>query len=114
MPSGSFRPLGPRELAGSCSSAVVVRSKRAFWAYRIHRPTQCLTAGTAGLLQREADRLQQRIDCLARTRDALLGYPAAIGAPWGSTSLRLMDAAGADIPGSASEQAGDAARAEPR
>jgi len=29
---GSFRPLGSRELAGSCSSAVVVRSKRAFSA----------------------------------------------------------------------------------
>ena len=85
---------------------MVVRSKRAFWAYRIHRPTQCLPAGTAGLLQREADRLQKRIDCLARTRDALLGYPAAIGAPWGSTSLRLMDAAGADIPDSVASRRG--------
>ena len=80
---GSFRPLGSRELAGPCSSAVVVRSKRAFSAERIHRPTQCLTAGTGGLLRREADRLQQRIDCLARNRDALLGYPASIGARGG-------------------------------
>ena len=29
---GSFWPLGSRELAGSCSSALVVRSKRAFSA----------------------------------------------------------------------------------
>lgn len=92
---GSFRPLGSRELEGSCSSAVVVRSKRAFSVQRIHRSTQCLTAGTAGLLRREADRLQQRIDCLA-----------AIGAPCGSTSLRLMHAAGADIPHSATSRRG--------
>jgi hypothetical protein len=32
MPYGSFWPLGSRELAGSCSSALVVRSRRAFSA----------------------------------------------------------------------------------
>jgi hypothetical protein len=72
----------------------------------IHRPAQCLTAGTAGLLRREADRFQQRIDCLARHRDTLLACPASIGAPLGRTSLRLMDAAGAGIPGSATSRRG--------
>jgi len=41
-------------------------------------PAACLTAETAGLLRREADRLQQRIDCLTRNRDAIRGYLAAI------------------------------------
>ncbi|MGN6681900.1 MAG: hypothetical protein ACTHKL_29400, partial [Streptosporangiaceae bacterium] len=43
-------------------------------------PAACLTAETAGLLRREADRLQQRIDCLARNRDAIRDYLAAIEA----------------------------------
>jgi DNA-binding transcriptional MerR regulator len=47
----------------------------------IHLPPQCLTAETAALLQREADRLQQRIDCLTRNRDAIRGYLAAITSP---------------------------------
>lgn len=47
---------------------------------RIHLPAQCLTEETAGLLRREADRLQQRIDCLTRNRDAIRGYLAAIQA----------------------------------
>jgi DNA-binding transcriptional MerR regulator len=45
---------------------------------QIHLPPQCLTAETASLLCAEVTRLQQRIDCLARNRDALLGYLAAI------------------------------------
>ncbi len=44
----------------------------------IHLPAQCLTAETAALLEREADRLQQRIDCLTRNRDAIRAYLAAI------------------------------------
>jgi DNA-binding transcriptional MerR regulator len=44
----------------------------------IHLPPQCLTAETAALLQGEADRLQQRINCLARNRDAIRAYLAAI------------------------------------
>lgn len=47
----------------------------------IRLPSQCLTAETAGLLQREADRLDQRIDCLARNRDAIRGYLAAVQQP---------------------------------
>jgi DNA-binding transcriptional MerR regulator len=44
----------------------------------IQLPAQCVTAETTGLLEREADRLQQRIDCLARNRDAIRAYLAAI------------------------------------
>jgi DNA-binding transcriptional MerR regulator len=44
----------------------------------IHLPAQCLTAQTSDLLRREADRLTQRIDCLARNRDAILAYLAAV------------------------------------
>ena len=45
---------------------------------QIHLPAQCLTAETAQLLDRESDRLQQRIDCLARNLEALRAYRAAI------------------------------------
>jgi DNA-binding transcriptional MerR regulator len=45
---------------------------------QIHLPARCLTAETASLLRGEVSRLQQRIDCLTRNRDALLGYLAAI------------------------------------
>jgi DNA-binding transcriptional MerR regulator len=44
----------------------------------IHLPAACLTADTAGLLRREAERLQQRIDCLTRNRDAIRDYLAAV------------------------------------
>jgi DNA-binding transcriptional MerR regulator len=52
----------------------------------IHLPAACLTAETAGLLQREEERLQQRIDCLTRNRDAIRGYLAAIRAGGGAQS----------------------------
>jgi DNA-binding transcriptional MerR regulator len=45
---------------------------------QIHLPAQCLTAETASLLRDEITRLQRRIDCLTRNRDALLGYLTAI------------------------------------
>lgn len=44
----------------------------------IRLPAACVTAETTGLLRREADRLQQRIDCLARNRDAIRAYLAVI------------------------------------
>jgi len=44
----------------------------------IHLPAACLTDETASLLRREADRLQQRIECLTRNRDAIRNYLAAI------------------------------------
>ena len=44
----------------------------------IRLPVQCLTADMADLLQREAGRLDQRIRCLARNRDAIHAYLAAV------------------------------------
>jgi DNA-binding transcriptional MerR regulator len=43
-----------------------------------HLDPECLTPQTAGLLRREAERIQQRIDCLTRNRDALRAYIAAV------------------------------------
>jgi DNA-binding transcriptional MerR regulator len=44
----------------------------------IHPHPDCLTPQVAALLRREAERIQQRIDCLARNRDAILAYLAAV------------------------------------
>ena len=44
----------------------------------IHLPAECLTVETAQLLEREAERLERRIDCLTRNRNALLDYLAVI------------------------------------
>ena len=60
----------------------IIRRILPFLDAGIHLPAQCLTADTAGLLEREAERLRQRIDCLSRNRDALLRYLAAVrGSP---------------------------------
>ena len=39
---------------------------------------ECLTAETAELLRDEIDRIQRRMDCLGRNRDALPAYLAAV------------------------------------
>jgi DNA-binding transcriptional MerR regulator len=57
----------------------------------IHLPAACLTAGTAGLLRREAERLQQRIDCLTRNRDAIRDYLAAIQSGGGAQPAAPQD-----------------------
>lgn len=44
----------------------------------IHVHPACLTAETEALLRGEADRIQQRIDCLSRNRDAIHAYLAAV------------------------------------
>lgn len=44
----------------------------------IHLHPECLTPETAALLRDEIDRIQSRIDCLGRNRDALLAYLAAV------------------------------------
>ncbi|MCG5214778.1 MerR family transcriptional regulator [Streptosporangium sp. KLBMP 9127] len=51
----------------------------------IHLHPECLTPETAALLRGEAERIQQRIDCLARNRDAIHAYLAVVqpGAPPG-------------------------------
>lgn len=50
----------------------------------LHRPDgilmhpECVTPEVVALLRGEADRIQQRIDCLARNRDAIHAYLAAV------------------------------------
>ncbi|MEV0972236.1 MerR family transcriptional regulator [Microtetraspora glauca] len=44
----------------------------------IHLHPECLTPELAELLRSEAARIQQRIDCLARNRDAIHAYLAAV------------------------------------
>jgi DNA-binding transcriptional MerR regulator len=56
----------------------IIRRILPFLDCGIHLPAQCLTADTALLLEREAERLGQRIDCLSRNRDALLRYLTAV------------------------------------
>jgi DNA-binding transcriptional MerR regulator len=45
---------------------------------QIHLHPECLTPEVAGLLRREAERIQQRIDCLTRNRDAIQAYLVAV------------------------------------
>jgi len=52
----------------------------------IHLHPDCLTQETAGLLRREAERIQQRIDCLTRNRDALHAYLAMVEPSFASPS----------------------------
>jgi DNA-binding transcriptional MerR regulator len=59
----------------------IIRQILPFLGGGIHLPAQCLTADMAQLLELQASRLGQRIDCLSRNRDALLGYLAAIRGP---------------------------------
>ncbi|MEU8245714.1 MerR family transcriptional regulator [Nonomuraea sp. NPDC048916] len=44
----------------------------------IHPHPDCLTAEVAALLREEAERIQRRIDCLSRNRDAIHAYLAAV------------------------------------
>ncbi|GAA3714945.1 MerR family transcriptional regulator [Nonomuraea antimicrobica] len=46
----------------------------------IHLDPQCLTPELAGLLEAEAARIQQRVECLSRNRDAIHAYLAAVRA----------------------------------
>jgi len=67
-----------RGLLDSGLTTEIIRRILPYLGCGIHLPVQCLTAETAELLEREAERLGQRIDCLSRNRDAILGYLAAI------------------------------------
>ncbi|MFF3306386.1 hypothetical protein [Streptomyces sp. NPDC002952] len=44
----------------------------------LHPHPDCLTPRTAALPRDETDRIQARIDCLARNRDRLRSYLAAV------------------------------------
>jgi DNA-binding transcriptional MerR regulator len=73
-----YRVQQIRGLLDSGLTTEIIRRILPFLDCGIHLPAQCLTAETAELLEREAERLGQRIDCLSRNRDAILGYLAAI------------------------------------
>jgi len=71
-----------RGLLDSGLTTEIIRRILPYLGCGIHLPAQCLTAETAELLEREAERLGQRIDCLSRNRDAILVYLAAVrGSP---------------------------------
>jgi DNA-binding transcriptional MerR regulator len=71
-----------RGLLDSGLTTEIIRRILPFLDCGIHLPAQCLTAETAELLEREAERLGQRIACLSRNRGAILGYLAAVrGSP---------------------------------
>ena len=70
-----------RGLLDSGLTTEIIRRILPFLACGIHLPAQCLTAETAELLEREAERLGQRIDCLSRNRDAILAYLTAVRGP---------------------------------
>jgi DNA-binding transcriptional MerR regulator len=53
---------------------------------QIHLHPECLTPEVAELLRREAERLQQRIDCLTRNRNAIQAYLAAVQPDTGPAS----------------------------
>jgi len=70
-----------RGLLDSGLTTEIIRRILPFLDCGIHLPAQCLTTETAELLEGEAERLGQRIACLSRNRDAILGYLAAVRGP---------------------------------
>jgi DNA-binding transcriptional MerR regulator len=72
-----------RQIRGLLDSGLTTEMIRAILPYlsgpdEIHLPPQCLTPRTAALLRGEIDRIEARIDCLARNRDRLRAYLAAV------------------------------------
>jgi DNA-binding transcriptional MerR regulator len=72
-----------RQLRGLLDSGLTTEMIRAILPFlsdpgEIHLHPECLTPETAALLRGEIDRIQSRIDCLARNRDALRSYLAAV------------------------------------
>ncbi|WP_405926848.1 MerR family transcriptional regulator [Streptomyces sp. NBC_00035] len=72
-----------RQIRGLLDSGLTTEIIRAILPFlsdpgEIHLHPECLTAETAGLLRDEIDRIQSRIDCLARNRDAMRAYLTAV------------------------------------
>ncbi|MFD7893557.1 MerR family transcriptional regulator [Streptomyces sp. NPDC059743] len=76
----------------------------------IHLHPECLTPETAALLRGEAERIQQRIDCLARNRDAIHAYLAAVLSA--SEASSPSPAAPAPTPGRSGATSGEPVPAE--
>ncbi|MFJ8034298.1 MULTISPECIES: MerR family transcriptional regulator [unclassified Streptomyces] len=72
-----------RQIRGLLDSGLTTEMIRVILPYlsgpgELHPPAECVTPRTAALLQDHIDRIQARIDCLARNRDRLSGYLAAV------------------------------------
>src|SRR2546429_3700698 len=66
-----------RGLLDSGLTTEIIRRILPYLACGIHLPAQCLTAETAELLEREAERLRQRLDSPRPKPHAILRYPTA-------------------------------------
>ncbi|MEU6065594.1 MULTISPECIES: MerR family transcriptional regulator [Streptomyces] len=72
-----------QQIRGLLDSGLTTEMIRAILPYlsgpeQIHPPAECVTPQTAALLTGHIDRIQARIDCLARNRDRLRAYLAAV------------------------------------
>ncbi|MET8244412.1 MerR family transcriptional regulator [Streptomyces sp. NPDC005202] len=72
-----------QQIRGLLDSGLTTEMIRAILPYlsgpdELLLPSACLTPETAALLQDHIDRIQARIDCLARNRDRLRAYLAAV------------------------------------
>jgi DNA-binding transcriptional MerR regulator len=72
-----------QQIRGLLDSGLTTEMIRAILPYlsgpgELHPPAECVTPETAALLQGHIDRIQARIDCLARNRDRLSAYLAAV------------------------------------
>ncbi|MDO0930742.1 MerR family transcriptional regulator [Streptomyces sp. DG2A-72] len=72
-----------QQIRGLLDSGLTTEMIRAILPYlsgpdEILLPSACLTAETAALLRGHIDRIQARIDCLARNRDRLSAYLDAV------------------------------------
>ncbi|MER6422985.1 MerR family transcriptional regulator [Streptomyces sp. NPDC001137] len=72
-----------QQIRGLLDSGLTTEMIRAILPYlsgpdEILLPAECLTPETAALLQTHLDRIQARIDCLARNRDRLSTYLAVV------------------------------------
>ncbi|CAL9323071.1 MerR family transcriptional regulator [Streptomyces sp. SudanB182_2057] len=71
------------QIRGLLDSGLTTEMIRAILPYlcgpgRLVPPPESVPSGTADLLQEHIDRIQARIDCLARNRDRLTAYLAAV------------------------------------
>ncbi|SOD90311.1 MerR family transcriptional regulator [Streptomyces sp. Ag109_G2-15] len=72
-----------QQIRGLLDSGLTTEMIRAILPYlsgpeELHPPAECVTPQTAALLQAHIDRIQARIDCLARNRDRLTAYLSVV------------------------------------
>ncbi|MER7936039.1 MerR family transcriptional regulator [Streptomyces sp. NPDC093272] len=72
-----------QQIRGLLDSGLTTQMIRVILPYlsgpeQIHPPRACVSEETAALLSGHVERIQARIDCLARNRDRLAAYLAAV------------------------------------